>query len=326
SSPDLHTGHPDESAGGYAQNNSVMSPSQFDRLPSSQINMSQTMIPPPIPSGFIGQPAMEPQMYMPPGPPLNFPQQMMPFPNQMQQMPQLPRLSNDDILRVAIQVKSLLRDELNNLVDAKVAEKIEPLKNELVEVKKALSELQQTVSDMTSKTDDLEQYSRRSCLRISGIAERDDEDVTQLVLNLANRVGANVDQGDIDRAHRVGKTRNVTEIGAATARPRRQNISREIIVKFHSHGARLQFLKGRAKLREERANIFIKEDLTKFRRTLSYEARQLKKTKSIKKTWVYSGNVYIQDLNDSKLCVTSMSDLDTFRARKTPAGRPGRPV
>ena len=41
---------------------------------------------------------------------------------------------------------------------------------------------------MPVKTDDLEQYSRRSCPRIAGIAERDDEDVTQLVLNLANRV------------------------------------------------------------------------------------------------------------------------------------------
>ena len=72
---------------------------------------------------------------------------------------------------------------------------------------------------MPVKTDDLDQYSRRSCPQIAGIAERDDEDVTQLVLNLANRVGAETDQCDIDRAHRVGKKRNAAETGEATGRP-----------------------------------------------------------------------------------------------------------
>lgn len=326
SSPDIHTGHPDESASGYVQNNPVGNPAQLDHLSSSQMNMSQTMVPPPVPSGFISQPAMETQVYMPPGPHMNFPQQMLHFPNQLHQMPQPPRLSDDDILRVATQMKSLLRDEINDLVDVRVAQKIEPLKNELAEVKKALSDLQRTVSDMSTKTDDLEQYSRRSCLRISGIAERDDEDVTQLVLNLANRVGADIDQDDIDRAHRVGRKMNAAETGEATGRPRRQNFRREIIVKFHSHGARLQLLKGRAKLREERANIYINEDLTKFRRTLFYESRQLKKNKSIKKTWVYGGNVYIQDLNDSKLCVTSFSDLEALRVRSNQVGPPRRQI
>ena len=107
----------------------VNEPSVFE--PLKFYCMSQTMVPPPVPSGFINQPTMETQVYLPPGPHMNFPQQMLHCPNQLHQMPQPPSLSDDDILRVATQIKSLLRDEINDLVDAQVAQKIEPLKNEL---------------------------------------------------------------------------------------------------------------------------------------------------------------------------------------------------
>ena len=94
----------------------------------------------------------------------------------------------------------------------------------------------------------------------------------------------------------VGKT------GEATGRPRRQNSSREIIVKFHSHGARLQLLKGRAKLREERANIYINEDLTKSRRTIFYRVRtdlekSLKMTLVLENSWNYKKVQFVLELS-----------------------------
>ena len=71
-------------------------------------------------------------------------------------------------------------------------------------MKAKYDKLQDEVNELQVKHDDMEQYSRRMCLRISGIPEAENEDVTKLVLDFAKRVNANVGPSDIDRAHRVG--------------------------------------------------------------------------------------------------------------------------
>ena len=104
----------------------------------------------------------------------------------------------------------------------------------------------------------------------------------------------------------------MTDMTEGTREPTR---AREIIVKFRSHGARLQLLKGRAFFRERNENIFINEDLTKTRKNLAYACRKLKKdlNSSIVKTWVYNGNVYIQDSDENKVLVSCSDDLDPYK-------------
>ena len=97
---------------------------------------------------------------------------------------------------------------------------------------------------MSARIDDQKQYSWRSFLRISGIPKKVSEDTTQIVLDLADRCCSNIGVDDIDRSQRVGRV--VSEEPQGTIKPR------EIIVKFRSHGARLQLLKGRAYLREKK--------------------------------------------------------------------------
>ena len=160
---------------------------------------------------------------------------------------------------------------------------------------------------------------RRSCLRISGIPESANEDVSKVVLDIARRVGADIKPEDIDRTHRVGIVRdqNVNrndENEMADGRRFMRNKGREIIIKFNNYNARLKMLKGRASLREQKANIYINEDLTKTRKDLAFECRRLLKAKSITKTWVYNGNVYCQDRSNNKVRVTSLEDLDRFKS------------
>ena len=68
-----------------------------------------------------------------------------------------------------------------------------------------MAKVQQELKQATVRNDDLEQYSRRACLRIAGINETSNEDVTKKVMELAHRVNANITIQDIDKAHRVGK-------------------------------------------------------------------------------------------------------------------------
>ena len=65
------------------------------------------------------------------------------------------------------------------------------------------------------------------CLRISGIAESENEDVNKLVLELAARVGSNIGLADIDLAHRLDIPSN-NDTKKSERSPRR----REIIIKF----------------------------------------------------------------------------------------------
>ena len=64
-------------------------------------------------------------------------------------------------------------------------------------VKEELKQARQQINE-------LEQYSRRSCLDITGVPEKPNENTTRIVLELAKAVGAEIDQGDIDVSRRVG--------------------------------------------------------------------------------------------------------------------------
>lgn len=159
---------------------------------------------------------------------------------QMQQMPLCSRLSDDDVLRIAQQMKLVLREEIQQLVDLHIASVVEPIREELAAVKKACAKYEKDIDELKARNDELEQYSRRSCLRIAGIPENGQEDVPNIVLNLANRVGANIHPEDIDWAHRVGRMQagnehNGNTDGTNGNRARRSNIGREIIVKFCSY-------------------------------------------------------------------------------------------
>ena len=60
--------------------------------------------------------------------------------------------------------------------------------------------------------DDLEQYSRRSCLRIGDVKEENTENTDEIVMDIARRVNADVRPQDIDSSHRVGRPRELSRI------------------------------------------------------------------------------------------------------------------
>ena len=125
---------------------------------------------------------------------------------QMQQLSQFVsppnlHLSEEDVVRIAMKMKELLSADIKAMVNAAVG----PLRTEVNEVKASLAKVQQELKQATVRNDDLEQYSRRACLRIAGINETSNEDVAKKVMELAHRVNANITIQDIDRAHRGGK-------------------------------------------------------------------------------------------------------------------------
>ena len=72
--------------------------------------------------------------------------------------------------------------------------------------------LQNKVIALQTKQDENKQYSRRMFLRISGIRETKNEDVTKVLdLKFAKTMDSNIKSADIDRAHRVGRPRSLID-------------------------------------------------------------------------------------------------------------------
>ena len=218
-------------------------------------------------------------------------------------------LTDADVTRIALQMKTILRDEIQQLVAIEVQKATEELHANIHQLKKTNESLTITVQELQLKIDDLEQYSRRSCVRISGVSDTDGENVTGIVMDLANRIHADVTPRDIDRSHRVGSKFDRNRDNGN----RRKD--RDIIVKFTNSSARLEFLKGRKVLREQKAKVFINEDLTSSRMELAFECRELKRSNPTRviKTWTYNVNVFVQDNDGKKTKIMTKTDLDGFR-------------
>ena len=106
------------------------------------------------------------------------------------------------------------------------------------ELKTENEKLKQAVNLNTLEIDNLEQYSRRENIRIHGVPEpqgkRDDGEV---VVELAEKLGINIENYDIQKAHRLGKKRS------PRAKPR------PIIARFlkYKHRNDILFLKSKLK-------------------------------------------------------------------------------
>ncbi|XP_052704543.1 uncharacterized protein LOC128180457 [Crassostrea angulata] len=175
--------------------------------------------------------------------------------------------------------------------------------------------LRSEIEELSTRLDEMEQYSRRNCLKISGIPEEKNENTDTLVLNVFNNIMFKQKQDkialeSISRSHRVG-------------RPASGRGPRDIIVKFVSYRDRAKVYGSKKNLKgynnnpsKQTARIFINEALTHKRAHLYSEARALVKQKKINSCWTFDGRVYVKLLgvNGKKMVINSPDDLESFSA------------
>ena len=122
-----------------------------------------------------------------------------------------PGLSETDVFQIASVMKQMLSSEIEKLVKERVERETADLKIAISSLQAENQKLLDNVSKMevtlATKVDDSEQYSRRSCLRIAGIEEKENEDTNELVLELADRLNIDARPDDIEDSHRVGPLR-----------------------------------------------------------------------------------------------------------------------
>ena len=170
--------------------------------------------------------------------------------------------------------------------------------------------LQQKVESMEEQCDQLEQYSRRPNLRLSGVPETGEgEDTTAKVMAVVNgKLGLtpSLQPHHIERSHRAGKRLDDGYRGRTRSRP--------IIIRFVSERTRDAVYRARTALKEHNHQhcddqLYINDDLTTRRAKMAYDTRTMKKDKKIMDCWTSYGKVLIKDLASKVIEMKSPSDL-----------------
>lgn len=199
------------------------------------------------------------------------------------------------------EVREALLNEITNIVQEAVKKATQTKDAEIETLKGELEQAREHIND-------LEQYSRRECLNISGIPEGAGENTDRMVVELGKAAGVDIWPADIATSHRVGRP--------ATSK------TRKIIVKFSSLGKRQQFYQARRKLQERgRAvycqlpatvlqGVYVSENLTKQNETVMFNARQLRREGKIFAAWTdwCRMKIKLTENGDTKI-IKSLQDL-----------------
>ena len=101
-----------------------------------------------------------------------------------------------------------VREAVNNIFQN------ETFKNTIYDnIQSKISSLETEIVDLRTRMDDIEQYSKRNCLKFSGIHEEKNENTDKSILNIVHKIvlkdsDTKLDLSRIDRTLRVGPERN----------------------------------------------------------------------------------------------------------------------
>ena len=171
--------------------------------------------------------------------------------------------------------------------------------------------------DLVIRLDELEQYSRRDSLEITGIPIVPNDDPAKLVVEMASLVDVQLDESDISVAHRLPPTKKVQD---------------RLIVKFARRTKRDEIYKKRGKLRTKRtkdlptvraqpessaishkAAIHVNESLTPYRKRLFGRILEFKRDNNYKYLWTANGRIMLRETDTSRaLCFVTYETFEEY--------------
>ena len=161
-------------------------------------------------------------------------------------------------------------------------EKDEEIKN----LKADVMNLRIQINEQNHTLDKHEQYSRRNCLLLHGVAENNNESTDDDIMKtIREKMGEEIRHIDIDRTHRIGKAKS-------------DGKSRLIIIKFARYNTCNKVFRKKKQLKG--SGVSITENL------IARRISQLKKAREeheFKNVWSADGRIICLDKNDNKVKV-----------------------
>lgn len=193
---------------------------------------------------------------------------------------------NNNVLKLTDEMKDLKKSVqfISNQYD-KLLEEVIGLK-----VIKATHEVMSNkIVSLENRVNELEQYSRGRNIEIKGVEESPNENLKQVVVKIANKLGeAEITEKDIDIVHRVGNMNNRSP--------------KDIIVQFKDRESRNKMLskKKRRVVSSEVTGgrnddtVYLNEHLTPFNKQLFWEAKIKSKECNYRFVWSKDGKIFVR--------------------------------
>ena len=159
-----------------------------------------------------------------------------------------------------------------------------------------------------NQLDNVAQYSRRDNIKIVGIEPKTDEDVEQIVIDVAKDAGIEIKKDDISIAHRINTRGDATNNNETNIRGKPKKIP-SIIARIKSRKLRNEIFLARKTLHENTAPTHtgarIYDDVTPLRSRILYALRNRKlpgtETKKYKFVWSREGRIFARTEEESKM-------------------------
>ncbi len=189
------------------------------------------------------------------------------------------------------------------------------VKEESLQNQQTLTSMQNHLKRREQIVEDLQQYTRRNCVIVTGVPEAGkNEDTDSKIKELAkDKMDLNIEDIDLDRTHRIGKPQD--------GKPR------PIVVKFTRYNTRHEFMKNRKKLKGTKVGV--NDLLTLEARNLLKRAQDLvQQYNAVLGAWTWDGKVMVQvnfdDGKKRKYQVRSMDDIHDIRDHGYPGPKIGK--
>ena len=219
----------------------------------------------------------------------------------------------EEISDVKGQLK-VINDEFNSKLADVVARtdiidvKVQGQEIEHEGLKREVEKLSNDVRNAGKQMDELEQYSRRNCLILTGIKEDSDpgrEDTDEIILNVCNhKLGIDITSVCLDRTHRLGRKNSLES--SEPSEPSEPK-PRPIIATFTNYHDRSDVFRNKAKLKQ--SGIVIYENLTSRRLSLLNAAKEIL---GVRNAWSLDGKIFaVKD--GRKIRISDFDDLNNLR-------------
>ena len=241
---------------------------------------------------------------------------------------------------VVQQLQKIFRSSIAPLEDAlrQMNETNAALRRQIADRDETIRKLEDRVTELELRNDDIEQQGRKGSIRIFGLPEQGQGTLEQKLMKLCNdhlMLRPPIYEDDIEVAHRLGKPPpnplpngessdpSTVADAQADAAPRSPRVRpRAVLVKLASRRTKGRIMDERSKLKnnpytqdDNTYAVYIRDDLTKRRATLAFRARKLKGEKRIQDTWVMNCKVWAKDHRGRISQIYTEDDLKKFSPR-----------
>ncbi|KAJ8937221.1 hypothetical protein NQ318_005925 [Aromia moschata] len=243
-----------------------------------------------------------------------------------------PNISSDRITNFMSDVKSQLeslRKAQDKLVDSVTfcSDKVTDFEASLKQIsdnmkiienlKQSNENLKQQVCKLTSKVNELEQYSRLNNIEIQGVPVKNNENVLNIVENITKFLNVKIDPTQVEYAHRVQsqKRDNTNNVKNIIVRFTSRKLKDEVLSAVKTKRQAIGLTSPGLKIEGVSQRLFLNEHLTSENKLLFKEARDAAKTKKYKYVWVKNCNIYVRKTDDSRVkSIRSLDDVNSINS------------